>query len=153
MIPPQATGESLIEVDVFVHFQSDGFVAHGIANRLWLNTGFSLVPRKFGSLEVLVPGDVVTYLRENYGDFETEKLEFENLVDCPNCVLVNGIRAVFYVAKMRKIYDLAGWPVRLKVLDGMYLQLLRQLRLGKNQSPGWSIRGCETVADRGTTRN
>ncbi len=148
MVPPHATEGRLIEVDIFVHFRSDNYIVHGIANRLWLNSEYSLVPRRFGALEMLVPADTIRYLRENYGDFETEVLEFENLVDCPNCELVNGISAVFYLAKMRKIYALAGWTARLQVLDAMYLQMLRQLRLGENRSPGWKIRGMEQLADR-----
>ncbi len=147
MKPPDGSDADAVEVDIFLHFRCEGLVAHGIANRLWLNTEFDLVRRQFGEHRMLVPADTPKYLTENYGDYEIEKTEFENLVDCPNCVLVNGVDAVFYVAKMRKIYLLANWTARMRVLDGIYHDFIKQLLLKRHQTPGWKIRSAAAPGD------
>jgi hypothetical protein len=147
MKTPEGSEADTVEVDIFLHFRCENLVAHGIANRLWLNSEFGLVRRQFGDHSMLVPADTPKYLTENYGDFKVEKTEFENLVDCPNCVLVNGVDAVFYVAKMRKIYLLANWTARIKVLDEIYHSFIKQLLLKRQHTPGWKIRSAAAPED------
>jgi len=142
MRSPASPGAGPVEVDIFVHFPALGYVAHGIWTRLWINSVFALRDHEAGGLKLLVPQDIERYLAENYGDFRTEKPDFENAVDCPNCVFVSGLGAPHYVQKMQRLYLFAGWTERSRILDMMCRDLARQL-LNGGKAPHWRIRGLD----------
>ena len=75
-----------VRMDLFVHFTTRGFVAHGSNRTLWINSPFSISKMKLEGAQFWAPEDRVRYLTENYSDFSVPKINFESSVDCPNCV-------------------------------------------------------------------
>ena len=88
-----------IRIDVFVHFPARGKMVHGSTRSLWTNSNFELEKMAVSGLEFFVPKDRDLYLRENYGDYKKPVKNFESSVDCPNCVNIYSLDAVWFLVK------------------------------------------------------
>ncbi len=139
MISSDWGNQQVVPVDVFVHFEALGFVAHGIWNRLWINTDLNLKRKSFGGSEFVAPHDVKKYLTENYGDYEIERKDFEITVDCPNCVTLYAPSSIVNFLRLQYVYRRAGWQERTALLEERYQDMLRQLWLGPTKPPLWKI--------------
>jgi hypothetical protein len=137
---PELKGARRVTVDVFVHFRALGCDAHGGRNRLWLNSPIELDYRTIAGERLLVPRDWEKYLAENYGDFRTEKVDFESATDCPNTVNVYRPSAVIWFIHKQWLYFRAGWDQRLPILAERRRDMLRQLWRGPGSPPPWTIR-------------
>lgn len=75
---------SYISIDVFIHWQRDKQIFHGSSIHVWSNSLFQLKEYDFLGLPFLGPEDYDSYLRENYGNWEEEKKDFDCDRDTPN---------------------------------------------------------------------
>jgi len=134
-----AGADQEVSVDVFVHFRALGFDVHGIDIRLWLNRPITCERVLVGDVNLCLPDDRVSYLRENYGDFTVERQVFENAVDCPNAVnLYSPAAAVWMVSKLN-LYYRAAWHDRYDRLRVRCKDMIRGLLNARRQPPIWRI--------------
>lgn len=71
----------IIPIDVFVNFESEGLVYHGSPRNWWVNSAYDLQSTNLMGITVCHPP--AQYLRENYGDWEIPRSNF-NYYLCPN---------------------------------------------------------------------
>jgi hypothetical protein len=139
-------GDSPFGVDVFVHFEANGYLVHGNYRCLWINKVFDLVPQSYGGTRYKIPRDTRLYLRENYGDFETENKNFENSTDCPNSTNLYGIRAVSWLTG-RYAYFLASGDARKRRIIGRRIRDCLAFGLYLKGRPQWSMHQYEDRAE------
>ncbi len=125
-------------IDVFVHFRVSGYDVHGNFRSFWINRTIDLMPRKFEDVSFLVPKDTAGYLRENYGDFETEKKKFESSVDCPNATNIYGLRGVAWLTG-RYAYFLSTREPEKRRIIGQRLRDYLRYGLGLQGQPKWRM--------------
>jgi len=106
-----------VRLDLFVHFNANGAVAHGSTRTLWVNSPFRLSKLKLEGTDFWAPADCTRYLSENYGDFSVPKVKFESSVDCPNCANILTFPACAMLAKK--------WVMFRQVMDEPRLLLMR----------------------------
>lgn len=97
--------ERPVRLDLFVHFEASGFVAHGTTKSLWINRPFTLEDVMIEGVRFYAPANRHQYLSENYGDYQTPKPEFESFVDCPNCVNIHTFKAAVPIAKKWALFQ------------------------------------------------
>jgi len=81
-----------IYIDVFLHFENEGFIYHDGDFLRWKNTAFELCEYEFLGKRYLAPKDYDLYLRENYGfDYLQSKdsKAYHTLLDTPNMEILN----------------------------------------------------------------
>ncbi len=88
---------SYVTIDVFIHYQFDDRVIHGSSLKMWFNSPFTLRHYNFLGLDILGPKDFDRYLTENYGDWRTEKKDYNCDVDTPNIVFPYTPPAEVYI--------------------------------------------------------
>lgn len=76
-----------INLDIFIHVERDGLIFHGGSRNVWFNTPFELKTYKCCGIDVLGPAAACQYLTENYGDWRSEKKDFDYNTDTPNYFL------------------------------------------------------------------
>lgn len=140
LVDPNDPSVTTVRMDVFIHFRALGFDVHGGGNRLWINTPIALVSRMVSGVPMLLPRSPDTYLTENYGDYRTERKDFESATDCPNVVNIYRPSAVIWLIHKTRVYLRAGWDERLRLLDEQRRDFTRHLLLGPSRTPAWRIR-------------
>ncbi|MBU9830873.1 hypothetical protein J1779_13095 [Rahnella sp. FC061912-K] len=83
-------------IDIFLHFREEGNYWHGGSKLKWNNTPFSLITCDFLNDEYLIPADYDLYLTENYGDWRTEKSNFDSAFDTPNATVINNAELIVH---------------------------------------------------------
>jgi len=86
-------------IDIFLHFRENDNYWHGGSKLKWNNTPFSLDTYEFLNDEYLIPADYDLYLTENYGDWRTEKPDFDSAFDTPNASLLSNPELVVHTYK------------------------------------------------------
>lgn len=86
-------------VDIFLHFKEENNYWHGGSKLKWNNTPFSLVKHKFLNDEYLIPAEYDLYLTENYGDWRTEKSNFDSAFDTPNASVLSSPELIIHSYK------------------------------------------------------
>jgi hypothetical protein len=133
------TGEDY-GIDLFVHHRVGSYDVHGNFRSFWINQSMSLVSRAYGSVEFLVPEDTLLYLRENYGDFETEKRNFESAVDCPNAANIYGFRGLAWLTGKYAYFLTTREPEKRRIIGrriwdylryGLFLQSMPRWRMNQ----------------------
>ncbi|WP_420599243.1 hypothetical protein [Neptuniibacter sp.] len=76
-----------INLDIFIHVERHGLTFHGGSRNVWFNTPFELRKHQCCDVSILGPSDTNQYLIENYGDWKTEKKDFDYNTDTPNYFL------------------------------------------------------------------
>jgi hypothetical protein len=125
-------------VDVFVHFRVGDYDVHGNFRSFWINRTMELEPRRYDNVTFLVPRDTVTYLRENYGDFEVEKRNFESSVDCPNATNIYGVRGVAWLTGRYAYFLATREPEKRRIIGRRLLDYLAYGLFLKGK-PDWRI--------------
>lgn len=101
-----------VRLDLFVHFEARGFVAHGSTRTLWVNSPFDLAELTLEGTRFWAPADRARYLMENYGDFSLPKVAFESSVDCPNWMNLLTFPACATLAKKWVMFMMQGDTLR-----------------------------------------
>lgn len=83
-------------IDIFLHFREEDNYWHGGSKLKWNNTPFSLITCKFLNDEYLIPANYDLYLSENYGDWRTEKSNFDSAFDTPNATLISNSELIVH---------------------------------------------------------
>lgn len=73
-----------VEIDIFLHYLTDGQRWHGSARHRWWNADFGIGSYMIAGLNVPGPAGADTYLHENYGDWQTPKTDFDCSTGTPN---------------------------------------------------------------------
>lgn len=76
-----------INLDIFIHIEREGLVFHGGSRNVWFNSPFDLQTYKCCQIDILGPSKSCLYLTENYGDWRSEKKDFDYNIDTPNYFL------------------------------------------------------------------
>jgi len=93
-----------LHIDLFVHFKDNKVRWHGSSLHRWNNTEFEIQTIKFLDREIYIPAHPERYLIENYGDWETPKIDFNCSIDTPNIALQNSCKTVCYFVKLLHFY-------------------------------------------------
>lgn len=78
-----------VKIDVFLHFKEYDKIYHQGEVVKWYNTTFKLQKYNFIGDEYYGFKDFDKYLSENYGDWKIRKMDFDNILDTPNAVIIN----------------------------------------------------------------
>ena len=105
-----------VRLDLFVHFNVQGFVAHGSTRTLWANSPFTLSQMELEGAKFWAPADRTLYLTENYGDFSVPKVNFESSVDCPNGMNILTFPACAMLAKKWVMFGISKDRIRENLL-------------------------------------
>jgi hypothetical protein len=105
--PEPGDTKNAIKVDFFIHFPYAGGSMHASRNSIWWNSNFNTRQKNYGCGTYTVPLDVERHLTENYGDYKTERKDFENSIDCPNAMDIYSWHSLVYL--LTRQY----WMVRL----------------------------------------
>ncbi len=92
-----------VKVDIFLHFDYQGRMAHASRNTVWSNSAFDIHKRTFGTNTFTIPKDMDRHLAENYGDYKTEVKEFENSIDCPNAGNIFSWPSLVYLMERKQL--------------------------------------------------
>jgi len=96
-------------IDIFIHYRKSATtVAHGGLKTEWINTHFKVKQVEFLGHHYGVPGDPELYLKENYGDWQVPKPEFETFADTPNMRVINNDNFEIYKIMKATSYYLSG---------------------------------------------
>lgn len=134
----------LTVVDVFVHLAEHGYVVHGSKRNLWLNRPFGLKRRMFAGASLLVPEDIDQYLTENYGDYRTERTDFESALDCPNATSMLNFAAADYINRLWLMYAPLTNSPRGRLALARRESLLMALEGNRDPAEAWKIRPPES---------
>ena len=88
-----------ISIDIFYHYKENDNYWHGGVKLKWINTPFKLKEHQFLGVSFKIPANPELYLAENYGDWRTEKKEFDSSLDTPNAVLLNPAEMYVHLYK------------------------------------------------------
>lgn len=86
-------------IDIFLHFREDDNYWHGGSKLKWNNTPFTLIKHNFLGRNFLIPAEYDLYLTENYGDWKTEKSNFDSAFDTPNATILNHYELIVHAYK------------------------------------------------------
>ena len=78
-----------ISIDIFLHYRESNNYWHGGVKLKWNNTPFELVKHTFLGKEFFIPKDYHLYLKENYGNWQEEKKDFDSAYDTPNSEIIS----------------------------------------------------------------
>jgi hypothetical protein len=135
--PPGTSGRPF-GIDVFVHFNANGFCVHGNYRCLWINRPFALREHDFGSLRFLAPEDTNLYLSENYGDYTIENRSFESSVDCPNTTNLYGFRAAMWLTGRYAYFIATRDPAKRAIIAARLWDYIRYGLLFQGE-PRWQL--------------
>ncbi len=93
-----------LHIDLFVHFKENSVRWHGSSLHRWNNSDFEIETVQFLGREIYIPASPERYLKENYGDWETPKIDFNCSIDTPNIALQNSCKTVCYFVKLLNFY-------------------------------------------------
>ncbi len=88
---------SYISIDVFIHYREGNQCIHGTGIHLWSNEVFELQSYSFYGRQCLGARDYDKYLSENYGDWRTEKKNFDCDTGTPNLIFPETPQAYLYL--------------------------------------------------------
>lgn len=88
-----------ITIDIFIHYRTQNDYWHAGGKSRWHNTPFELIPHHFLSEEYLIPKNYDLYLKENYGDWRTPKIQFDSALDTPNMEIISQDDFLIYLYK------------------------------------------------------
>lgn len=88
-----------ITIDVFLHHKCENTIWHGTDVHRWYNTPFLLKEFIFEGENFLIPDDVDTYLKENYGNWKEPVLFWDYSFDTPNQRFPHSRRSVFFLTE------------------------------------------------------
>ncbi|EAL4711246.1 hypothetical protein DO002_02555 [Campylobacter lari] len=90
-----------IKIDIFLHFKEHDKIYHQGDVVKWYNTTFKLKKYNF------IDGDKYygfedfdRYLSENYGNWKIKKIDFDNILDTPNAVIINNNAFVVHLYQL-----------------------------------------------------
>ena len=92
-----------ITVDIFWHFTEGNKIYHGTSSILWKNTVFELNEYKVYGLKVKGPKNANLYLKETYGNWRKEKLNYNFHRDMISLTGTNNFLGLEYLLR-RKLY-------------------------------------------------
>lgn len=78
-----------IKIDIFLHFKENNKIYHQGDVVKWYNTTFRLQKYNFLNDDYYGFEDFDKYLSENYGIWRVKKIDFDNILDTPNSVIIN----------------------------------------------------------------
>ena len=93
-----------LHIDLFVHFRDNKLRWHGSSLHRWDNSEFEIQSINFKGQTVNIPSNPERYLEENYGDWQTPKIDFNCSVDTPNIALQNSCKTICYFVKFLNLY-------------------------------------------------
>ncbi|EAK0440352.1 hypothetical protein YZ16_07495 [Campylobacter lari] len=79
-----------VKIDVFLHFKESDKIYHQGEVVKWYNTTLQLRKYNFMGDEYYGFENFDKYLSENYGNWKIKKVDFDNILDTPNAVVVNN---------------------------------------------------------------
>ncbi|MCX2683307.1 hypothetical protein OQH60_05685 [Campylobacter sp. MIT 21-1685] len=101
----QANHSNGVYVDVFFHYEENGFLYHDGDFVRWKNSPFELERREFLGSHFLMPKDFELYLSENYGkEWRKNKnsKEYNTFLDTPNMEITNKEEYILCLMKLLK---------------------------------------------------
>lgn len=93
-----------LHIDLFIHFRDNKLRWHGSSLHRWDNSEFEIKAIEFKGQSVNIPSNPERYLEENYGDWQTPKIDFNCSIDTPNIALQNSCKTVCYFVKFLHFY-------------------------------------------------
>lgn len=96
-----------IAIDLFIHYREPNDYWHGGVKIKWSNTPFSLATYPFLDTYFNVPNDYHLYLKENYGDWQYAKKEFNSATDTTNASVLNQEEIKIHLLK-ESVYSRLG---------------------------------------------
>ena len=125
-------------VDLFIHWRSNGYIVHGSHRTLWLNADFGLAPLKVGKHSYLAPDNIELYLTENYGEFRKENRDYHNSTDCPNIANIYGFRAAMRLSTLYFRFMAQGRHAKRRIIGRRIADMLAYGLFVKG-TPTWRI--------------
>ncbi|ARJ56900.1 tetratricopeptide repeat protein [Campylobacter cuniculorum] len=92
-----------VYIDVFLHYEENGFVYHNGDFMRWRNTPFELISYDFLGRKYLGPKNYDLYLKENYGlDWKIPKnsTQFNSFLDTPNIEILDENRMIIFLYEL-----------------------------------------------------
>ncbi|MCV3549177.1 hypothetical protein L8X97_06935 [Campylobacter sp. CNRCH_2013_0671h] len=89
-----------VKIDVFLHFKEYDKIYHQGEVTKWYNTTFQLQKYNFMGDEYYGFEDFDKYLSENYGNWKIKKIDFDNILDTPNAVIMNNNAFVIHLYQL-----------------------------------------------------
>ncbi|AJD05850.1 hypothetical protein [Campylobacter lari] len=89
-----------VKIDVFLHFKEHDKIYHQGEVARWYNTTLQLRKYNFMGDEYYGFKDFDRYLSENYGNWKIKKVDFDNILDTPNAVIVNNNAFVIHLYQL-----------------------------------------------------
>jgi len=93
--------KSGLNVDCFLHFESNGKICHGTSSLLWENSTFELSNYKIFNLSIKVPKNSNLYLTETYGNWGKEKKDYNYHRDMNSLSGANNYLGLEYILRVK----------------------------------------------------